>query len=192
MKSDIKSQKKILRHETIRWRESISDDNRLEWNRLICQNVCSVPEFLNSKCIAGYISFKGEVDLSSIFNDAFNLEKTLVLPATEPQNHKMFFREINNLDTLVAGGYGILEPPTENRVIDLKKIDLIIVPGVAFSRNGARLGYGGGYYDGLLAQTESLKIAVAYSGQVYNEIPTDEYDIMMDYLITEHEILKFD
>jgi 5-formyltetrahydrofolate cyclo-ligase len=191
MNDGIKEQKKILRKKTICWRESIAVAKRIEWDQLICRNICQMQNFTNAKCIAGYISIKGEVNPNLILENALKIGVKVVLPATEPLNHMMLFRGISDLNTLVPGGYGILEPPKANEIIKISAIDIIIVPGVAFSRNGARLGYGGGYYDAALMQTKSLKIAVAYSGQVYDDIPTDANDIMMDYLITECEILKF-
>ncbi len=191
MNEDVLKQKKLLRRKMINWRELINSNNRVEWNRLICNNILSLPEFNDAEYIAGYIAFKGEVNLTTVLETGLRYDKKVVLPVTDAVKHIMIFRQIFDLTTLVNGGYGILEPPSQNNIINISQINCVIVPGVAFSSKGARLGYGGGYYDSILSYTNCPKIAVAFSGQILDDIPTDETDILMDYIITEKDILKF-
>lgn len=81
--------------------------------------------------------------------------------------------------------YHILEPKKKTAIIDPKSIDLYIVPGIAFDRNGYRLGHGKGYYDRLLAGINVPKIGLAYSVQVVAELPRSSYDVPMTMVVTE-------
>jgi 5-formyltetrahydrofolate cyclo-ligase len=98
---------------------------------------------------------------------------------------------------LDVGMYKILEPKAELRTVpakrvDVKEIDLVMVPGVAFDRTGARMGHGKGYYDKLLehARPETPLVALAFECQLFPEIPTQSHDVFMDKIITEANIFE--
>lgn len=84
--------------------------------------------------------------------------------------------------------FGILEPVSEDRV-GIEAIDLIIVPGVAFDRQCRRLGRGKGYYDRLLTKSAAVKIGVAFDFQLVDEVPTESFDVSMDMVVTESELI---
>lgn len=99
------------------------------------------------------------------------------------------------MDELSIGMYKILEPKAELRNapgkrLAVKELDLVMVPGVAFDRRGARMGHGMGYYDKLLehARPDAPLVALAFECQLFPEIPTQEHDVFMDKIITEREI----
>jgi 5-formyltetrahydrofolate cyclo-ligase len=92
---------------------------------------------------------------------------------------------------LAPGPYGIPEPGPEVPEVPLGSIDLVVVPGLAFDRRGARLGQGGGYYDRTLCQTGALRVAVAYSEQVVERLHTEAHDLPMNILVTEAEVFRF-
>ena len=102
----------------------------------------------------------------------------------------MDFIKINSLEDLEENKMGILEPKDNfNKKPD--KIDLMILPGLAFHLNGGRIGYGGRYYDRyLMDRNEVLKISLCYEVQIIDKIPMEEHDIEYDYLITENRALK--
>jgi 5-formyltetrahydrofolate cyclo-ligase len=99
------------------------------------------------------------------------------------------------MDELAVGMYKILEPRTELRSQQEKRVapgdlDLIMVPGVAFDKSGGRMGHGFGYYDKLLqhARADAPLVALAFECQLFPEIPTQAHDIFMDKIITEKTI----
>jgi 5-formyltetrahydrofolate cyclo-ligase len=101
------------------------------------------------------------------------------------------------MDELEIGMYKILEPKTELRdvaakKIDVKELDLVMVPGVAFDARGARMGHGMGYYDKLLehARPDAPLVALAFECQLFPEIPTDAHDVFMDKIITEKRTIQ--
>ncbi len=100
--------------------------------------------------------------------------------------------EIRSLDELVPGTWGILEPPENSRkVVPAEEIDLAVVPGLAFDRQFNRLGYGAGYYDRFLPKLKknAVKAGICYSIQLIDQIPVEAFDIAMDIIVTDTEVL---
>ncbi|MFC1549356.1 5-formyltetrahydrofolate cyclo-ligase, partial [Nitrospirota bacterium] len=92
---------------------------------------------------------------------------------------------IGSMNDIEAGFKGIPEPTTET-CVRVEDVDIVIVPGVAFSEDGARIGYGGGYYDRLLRRVKGTVpiVALAYEQQLFDELTVEEHDISMDMIIT--------
>lgn len=86
--------------------------------------------------------------------------------------------------------YGIVAPGQEEPAIDPGEIDLVLVPGIAFDRQGGRLGQGKGYYDRFLVRTDAIRAGVALIEQIIPAVPGEAHDVRMDYLITEREIAQ--
>src|SRR5262249_4115256 len=102
---------------------------------------------------------------------------------------------LREMSDLAIGMYKILEPGTEmrhlpERQVPVHELDLIMVPGVAFSRDGARMGHGQGYYDQLLehARADAPLVALAFECQLFPDIPTQAHDVFMDKIITEQAV----
>lgn len=140
----------------------------------------SLDEYKNAKCIMTYVSFNDEVDTFKIIDDAINKGKRVAVPKVLGDD--MFASEINSLNDLEAGRFGILEPKSFK---EISNIDICIVPGLAFDKKLNRLGYGKGYYDRFLAGLNVLKIGLCYIDSVLDEIPVYETDIAMDLIVTE-------
>ena len=94
-----------------------------------------------------------------------------------------------NRSTLSLGAFHI-EGPEGDDVTDISEIELIVVPGIAYDRHGNRVGRGKGYYDRLLASTRATKIGVGYDFQLVDEIDAEPHDVVMDLIVTEHEIIR--
>jgi 5-formyltetrahydrofolate cyclo-ligase len=119
--------------------------------------------------------------------------KKVVVPYCVEGDLELFHLE--SMDELAVGMYKILEPRAELRTlpekrVDVSEVDLIMVPGVAFDRTGARMGHGFGYYDKMLehARAGTPLVALAFECQLFPEIPTQSHDIFMDKIITERAI----
>ena len=98
---------------------------------------------------------------------------------------------LKSFKELEPGFFNILTPKKEfQRFIDPQEIDLVIVPGVAFKKDGYRVGYGGGYYDRFLSKIPDVPtIAIAFSLQMVDDLPSDSFDIPVDYIYTEESII---
>jgi 5-formyltetrahydrofolate cyclo-ligase len=138
-----------------------------------------------------YISIGGEVDTHEIINKSLDLGKKVFVPKVNRNTRSMNAIQINSIKELVeVQPFNILEPKDNGEVIQEECIDLIIMPGLAFSKNGDRLGYGGGYYDKFLKHnTKSPRIALAYDFQIFDSIPVEVYDEKVSHIISERSIL---
>ena len=98
--------------------------------------------------------------------------------------------QIKNISQLQKSHKKILEPHKDCQKIAPEKIDLIIVPGIAFDKQKNRIGYGDGFYDRLLKKTKCPTIALAYEFQIVHNIPGEKHDVKVDQIITEKRILR--
>jgi 5-formyltetrahydrofolate cyclo-ligase len=141
-----------------------------------------------------YIDVRSEVRTRHALPAALTQGKKIVVPWCNDQGELELFH-LENMDELAIGMYKILEPKSAlrlhpNKQVQATELDLIMVPGVAFDRTGARMGHGKGYYDKLLqhARLDAPLAALAFECQLFPEIPTAPHDIFMDMIITERAI----
>jgi len=145
--------------------------------------------------VLGYLNFGSEVACEAWIRQALTDGKQVLLPRVNKASKHLELFEVKDLDRDIAvGAYGIREPVVERceRFESLGEIDLILMPGVAFDREGGRLGYGGGYFDRLLAHLphRPALIAGAFEMQIVEEIPQERTDHKIDWLVTENETIR--
>jgi len=138
--------------------------------------------FNKAKTILFYWSMKDEVHTHDVVTKWYQY-KTILLPSVNGADLKL--KQFTGTDNMEPGeGFGIGEP-TGAYFTDYDKIDMIVVPGVAFDKQRNRLGRGRGYYDKLLQSQNAIKLGVCFNFQLFDSIPVDEHDIKMDLLISE-------
>lgn len=169
-------------------------ENKDELSRVICEKFVSLPEYFSAKTVMFYVDVRTEVRTRDFLATALTHGKTIVVPWCNDQGELELFR-LESMDDLAIGMYRILEPRQElrslpERQIAVEQLDLIMVPGVAFTRQGARMGHGKGYYDKLLehARPDAPLVALAFECQLFPEIPTQPHDVFMDKIVTEAAI----
>jgi len=186
--------KKTLRSEILNKRKALSKKEVFEKSSAIAKQLFSTKQYKNANYIMCYIDFRNEVRTEEIIRTALNEGKNIIVPISVVETRQLILSQLLDYDKeLEAGTYGILEPKKEFiREVKPEVIDLVLIPGVAFDRRGYRIGYGGGYYDRFLAKINSSvpKIALAFELQMVPYIKKGRYDIPMDYIITENEIIK--
>ena len=147
---------------------------------------CSLEEFRSAGCLFAYISFNQEVQTRSIIENALALGKRVAVPKVMGED--LVFRYITDFRNMEKSRFGIPEPVDELECADGKEKDvLMLLPGLAFDRRGARVGYGRGYYDRYLSRYQDVhfcKIALCYPFQLIDHIETDVYDQFADQVIT--------
>lgn len=143
----------------------------------------ALPAYRAAQTVLLYCGAGSEIDTRPILVDALRAGKTVALPKITGRG-LMEARRIASLDELVPGKFDIPAPSEGCGLVPPDEIDLILVPGAAFTKAGARLGRGGGYYDRYLPQTHALKVALARSGQLFDELPTEPHDVKVDIVIT--------
>ncbi len=156
----------------------------------IKQKVIDLPVFKQTSHHLYYISYNGEVHTHDLIKEAYHFNKTVYVPISNTTNHTLTISKLTDFNDLIPSSYGILEPKKEKQqLIAADRIDLIIVPGVAFDRSGNRIGQGGGYYDWLLKHSKATSIALAFDFQILDRIPTKDHDQPVDIIVTETEVI---
>lgn len=146
--------------------------------------VISSDIFKKSESIFIYINMPKEPSTLSIISEALKLNKKVLIPKCVSEGI-MSAVEITGLDELKPGAFGIKEPVSNEESKDAKNIDLAIVPCVTASRNGMRLGHGGGYYDRFLEKHDIFKLCLCFEEIMCEEIPVSDNDIKMNAVFTE-------
>ena len=147
-------------------------------------------EFQKAKTVFCFVGRRNEVDTRDIIELCFEQGKTVAVPLVVSKG-VMEAKEIKSLDSLEIGINNILEPPASARTLDKFEIDFGIIPCVTCSHKGDRLGFGGGFYDRYMRDSDFTRACVCYEKLTEEDIPMSRYDLKVDYLITEIGILSF-
>lgn len=182
--------KNEIRRRVLETRRMMTPEEVALKSQKIQRKLFSSTYYRSSRTIMIYVDFQNEVETRSIINRALEEGKIIAVPLTGP-NFSLMSVKIESLDDLEAGTKGILEPKKIN-IVENKKLDLVIVPGVTFDRNGNRLGYGLAYYDRFLKQLSpsTMIVALAYGFQVVQALPFEAHDQKMNLIITEDETIR--
>ena len=140
--------------------------------------------FKNAKHIMLYKSLGNETDTTDIINAAFRDGKIVSFPVTDAQSGEITPCIATRETEFEKGAFSVSEP-TNTEVADVGKIELILIPGIAFSKKGSRVGFGKGCYDRLLQNSSAIKVGFCYDFQLCEEIPSEQHDVTMDYIVTE-------
>ncbi|MDZ7837198.1 MAG: 5-formyltetrahydrofolate cyclo-ligase [Actinomycetota bacterium] len=170
-----------------RKRDKLDKEDRLSKSRIIADKFLAASFYTSSKVIMAYWPFRSETDTTLIIGQAITDRKMVALPRVCHNKLSLYYVQ-NPVLELICGAYGIMEPIEDKcSAANPKDIDVVIVPGVAFDLELNRLGYGGGYYDKLLATLDKRvkKVALCFDIQIISRVPAEEHDVKVDGLITE-------
>lgn len=179
-----KAEKRQLRMEIKDRINALTDDYCIEADRKIAERLFGLDAWKRANVVFCYVGTRREIDTAAIIARALAEGKRVGVPlCTGPGI--MEVRQIEDIKSLVPGSYGILEPGKECTLIRPGEIELAVIPGLAFTREGSRLGYGGGYYDRYLPEVKGLKVALCREKCLYSHLPTELHDTSMDGVLTE-------
>lgn len=183
--------KKTLRKELLQKRLSLTEQYVEDASEIIYKKIVESPEYITANTIMCYMDFRNEVKTRKINDKILKDGKTLILPLTDMKEKKLFLYKVTDLEKdLVQSKYGILEPKRDNEETKLESIDLILVPGVAFNSDNFRMGYGGGFYDRLLANYTGNRIGLFFEEQKSDKLIIEPHDQGLVTIITEENIYK--
>lgn len=156
----------------------------------IAQHILACDAYKNAKLIMGYLAFGKELSVDKVLLQALADGKKVVVPfITSPT--EMEAAVFTGMENLCLDRFKIRCVAEPAQLIEPNAIDLVLVPGVAFGRDGSRMGMGAGYYDRFLRRSpQAVTIGVAYAALMQEQLPTDEYDIPVHYLVSETGIEK--
>lgn len=161
-------------------------------NRAIVARALELPEVKASDALFIFYPLKDEVDLLPLMDYAKKNGKKIAFPLCEDKEGSMRFCEIDSLDGLNEGCFGLREPSKDSPEI-LPRGAVIFLPALAIDKKGYRLGYGKGYYDRYLAKHAEHKpytVGVIYKELIFDELPRDEYDLPCDTVVSEDGVIN--
>lgn len=168
--------KKEIRKNMLAVRRSLEKSYVMEASHIICEKLKKSPFYKAAESICLYMPIHNEVDVTELLETG-----NIYIPKIIDKSMDFYLYE--GKDSIEAGAYGILEPIGNKKLIPNDKT-LVVMPGVAFSRDGYRLGYGGGYYDTYLEKYPMcMKAAVCFREQLVEELPAREHDVKPDIII---------
>lgn len=188
-------QKQTIRQEILARRDELSATLHATHSAAITARLTTMPEYRRAKVVLGYMNFGHEFASEMWVKQVLADGKKLLLPRANPLTKLLDLYEVKDCNAqLTPGAWGIREPMVElcAGVLTPNAIEFILLPGVAFTREGARLGYGGGYYDKLLAGIphRPALVAAAFTLQVVQELPQEATDRRVEWLVTEKETIR--
>ncbi len=180
--------KKELRKQILEKLNRLSEQSYKEKSRRIARRLFSTSEWKKARTVGITISRFPEVDTRGIIKQAWREGKRVAVPKCLPAVRKMEFYLINNFDEVESGYFGLLEPVIleKERLVN-DEIDFLIVPGLMFTPDGYRLGFGGGYYDRFLPFFKGKTVSLAFKEQLTGELPVEEHDVRVAQIISENE-----
>ena len=186
--NSIQTQKNGLRKQLKQLRNEIPESSRLQNNLTIQQRLLSQMDIRAANSLFCFISYGSEVHTHDIIRQLLAQGKQLAVPKITDSGY-MLAIPFQSWDELEPGQLGILTPPGNSEMT--RAFDVVITPGLGFSESGKRLGFGRGYYDKWFQNNEvGTKIALAYELQIVSELPVNEFDVNVDYIVTEERLIK--
>jgi 5-formyltetrahydrofolate cyclo-ligase len=192
-------EKAVIRRQAYTQRNAQQDKERL--SEVIFERFIGQTAYQQAETVMWYVHCRSEVRTLPALSAALeNQQKRVVIPycTKDDAGHNILgLWWLQDLSELTAGTWGILEPPAERwgekvKQIDPAMLDLIMVPGVGFDRQGGRIGNGAGYYDRLFTKVraDAVLSSVCYEVQLFAQIPMQAHDVYMDYVITEQAVYQ--
>lgn len=195
---DLMERKNALRRQAYDARNA--QDCKDEVSRAAISRFIELPDYIDAKTAMWYIDCRSELRTQWALPAALETGKRIVVPyCTEDENgdNKLGLWLLESMDELVIGKWKILEPPRErwgdpDKEVTPEELDVVMVPGVGFSRNGGRMGNGQGYYDRLLEKVrpECPLVAPCYESQLFDELIVGPHDVFMDRVVTEKQVYE--
>ena len=174
----------MTRDEARMLRKAVPKETRSAWSRDIAQYVLAWEAYQHAETVMAYMSIGSEVETAGLLQAVLADGKRLALPRCEGSGI-MHAKEVQGLDGLQRGTLGIFEPPRDAPTVHRADMDIVLVPGLLFDRQGNRMGQGAGYYDRFLSGFQGTTCGLAFSVQVVDNLSPKPHDIPICALVTE-------
>lgn len=184
------TEKAALRATMLERRRALDAELHRERSLAIEDRIRGDQRYRDARVLHTYIDARdNEVATRSLALVTLHEGRRVVCPRALP-GARLEHYEIGSLGDLEPGRFGLLEPrPDPARAVDPSMVELVLVPGIVFDREGFRLGFGGGYYDRFLAAIEAPSIGLAFALQLVDRVPRQAHDVPVDAIVTEREMI---
>lgn len=179
-----------------RRREEMPPSERAQRSSALSMRLLSVPEVAQARALAGFKPFGAEVDPGEALQQLERTGALVVFPRVSPLVPRLRFHSAAGEEDFVTGVFGIREPAPHCPELDLRALQVVVAPALAFDPWGGRLGYGGGYYDEVarclhvLGDGRALVVAVGFDFQLVDRCPIEPFDVPVDMVVTEEQIIR--
>jgi 5-formyltetrahydrofolate cyclo-ligase len=182
--------KQVLRSRMRGARAAISQDAAARAARMAASHLLGIPE-LDGIAVAGlYAAFDGELGTREVADGLRARGILVAYPRIAPGERVLRFHLVHGPDDLEVGPFRIPQPAAHAEAVDLARISMLVLPGLAFDDRGGRLGWGKGYYDATLAQDHRFCVGYAFAFQLVPEVPRRSHDVSMDLVITDAGVIR--
>lgn len=180
--------KQHIRNRIRKERDQLSPEFVQEKSEAVYQRLIRIPQLEAARTVMTYAAFSNEIRTAEITGWLLYHKKTVCLPVVE--SHTMYAVRYCGTE-LESGSFGIGEPPLRTQdIIEPADISVVLCPGIAFSRDRMRVGFGKGYYDSFLQQApQAFKIGLAYDFQVLGTLEGESHDVPMDMIVTPDYVI---
>ncbi|MBI4116059.1 MAG: 5-formyltetrahydrofolate cyclo-ligase [Candidatus Omnitrophica bacterium] len=163
----------------------VGPEERSRKSRIVLERLFSHPKFAVARTLLSYIAKDSEVETAPIFETARKEGKKVYAPRLNTDKKEFVIIEVKGAEKLIANQYGILEPPLDPKSIgNPEDLDLVIVPGLGFDKEGGRLGRGEGYFDQFLKKAaKAYKIGLAFDCQMIERVPRGPHDMVLNEVL---------
>ncbi|MGC8560925.1 MAG: 5-formyltetrahydrofolate cyclo-ligase [Phycisphaerae bacterium] len=157
-----------------------------------CKRMIQTAEFQAARNVMLYLPMPGELDVGPLTQAVLQSAKQLLLPMVDWNRRQMTPMAVNSFESYGDPQWAGMRQPLGGEPFDIRQIDLVVTPGLAFGFAGERLGRGKGFYDRFLSQRDlsALRTAVAFHEQCTAEIPTEPHDVSLQMIVTDQEVLR--
>ena len=191
MNMNVKEEKTALRRQCALVRDGIDVDQRKQYDRKIVASCLSLAVFRYADKVLCYHPIRSEVDLRPLIEGALSLGKEVYLPLVHAnEKGRMTFHRVRGEEDLVKGSFGVMEPRADLPLYEEDgRSAVAFLPGLAYDKNGMRLGYGKGYYDRFLSSFQGTAIGVCHSALILAAVPHNRYDLRADLVVSEKGVI---
>lgn len=197
----LQNEKRALRKEMAERRQRLALVEAARLSRLASARLHDVPVFsaaAGGATIAGFLAIRGEADPASALADARARGAVVVYPRVETTAPRLRFHRADGPTDLVPGPYGLVQPAATCPELPVERIDVMLVPGLAFDLEGRRLGFGGGYYDETAARLRAaagrglsaVLVGFGYDFQIVPRCPAGGGDVAIDWVVTDQRAIR--
>ncbi len=182
----LRADKRAMRRSILALRDALSPVQRARHSAGARERLLGMDLFQEAGTVHTFVPFGSELDTRPILQDLWRRGRRVVLPRVVSKG-RLEHLAVEGWHELAPGAWDIPEPVDGCPAVSPTQVDLILVPGVAFDRQGGRLGYGGGFYDRFLASCPAPRVALAFHLQVVDRVPREGHDLKVHRILTEAE-----
>ena len=183
--------KKQLRSRLRNSLNHLTESRRSDMSKKACRALIDTEQFRRASVIMFFLSMPREIDTTAAILNAWQNQKIVAVPKVSPHQKHMIPIRIHSLESGISTDQRGLRNPVTGPPVPPEDIQLVVTPGLAFDKNGNRLGRGASYYDRFFAakQLNAAKCGFAFSCQIMNDVPVENHDQKVDLLVTDKEII---